>query len=669
MVRQNLFSGLLTGLKRHFLGTIFVTLSVLLIFIWLDRREPATYTVTSALQVFTSISENFEDVAEEMFLCITSDKALERISKNTDMPLEELKKPESISLKATGMNHVTLSVSSVNPDKLQALSNNLIQELSENFLTQASDASEFKKGSLKERLDSVQAEIDKLEKQKKALCASLPQTASERELQKDEKALGHKEELISEMEKRLVTMPKTVFYDARERMPEYQRYYSELLSEKSHLTRLYERYMEKHPRVIGSKEKIRDLEDKLSSSEILVRKEKKNAEYSDLLQLIAKEKEEAAQMNKRYEAAFNNFSMTEARKQEIIQSFSLQIDSLKGIYRDLYDEWQRTSLEKSSASGKIKIAQKPSMPKMNGLSRQERFWLSVLAGLLLSAFLFYAPPEVEYQGFSEDFAENLATAVAKSVTQTLVIAAENSLLPNLSGAPVRDSGYLRMIPEETKYGKRYRAQSGGADIRLIPLAGGSSKFEDEYNRLAHALRVYMSDHMGRVLLFSAKERKSGVSAVVANLGVLLAGAGYSVCMIDANLENPALHEIFAVENSSGLSEVIKGEALLSQSIKKTLFGNLKLLPAGNYANIGAVKPLIEQEILKIIGKAKDSCEVVLVDLPPCKEKLTDSEIALAKSGSLLLVVSPEASEEGLGTFEKVCEANNIKLFGFVKGKF
>ena len=100
----------------------------------------------------------------------------------------------------------------------------------------------------------------------------------------------------------------------------------------------------------------------------------------------------------------------------------------------------------------------------------------------------------------------------------------------------------------------------------------------------------------RTILVTSAYPGEGKSTVVANLGRSLAQAGRSTLLIDADLRRPVLHELLGVQNTGGLSDILRGTAGSTrlhgrQLLQSTGIKGLTLLPAGDARSVGhAARP-------------------------------------------------------------------------------
>ncbi|WP_338414000.1 polysaccharide biosynthesis tyrosine autokinase [uncultured Sphaerotilus sp.] len=93
-------------------------------------------------------------------------------------------------------------------------------------------------------------------------------------------------------------------------------------------------------------------------------------------------------------------------------------------------------------------------------------------------------------------------------------------------------------------------------------------------------RVFNAREPKRALAVISSESGDGKTFFVANLGIVLAQMGGRTLVVDANLRNPRLHELFGVSNTSGLSGILSGRQEDNVIYQVTDIPSLYVMPVG-----------------------------------------------------------------------------------------
>lgn len=126
--------------------------------------------------------------------------------------------------------------------------------------------------------------------------------------------------------------------------------------------------------------------------------------------------------------------------------------------------------------------------------------------------------------------------------------------------------------------------------------------------------------MSTAYLFASGKGGVGKSTVTANLAAVLARAGHSVAVLDADIGLRCLDAMLGLENMVvyDLIDVAKGDCLLSQALLSVPdLPSLHLLPAAQFARS---KDLDVKKLRLIVNLLKKEHEFVLIDCPAGLER-------------------------------------------------
>ena len=140
----------------------------------------------------------------------------------------------------------------------------------------------------------------------------------------------------------------------------------------------------------------------------------------------------------------------------------------------------------------------------------------------------------------------------------------------------------------------------------------------------------------KALVVAGIDSGDGASLFAANLAVVFSQLGESTLLIDANLRKPRQHEIFALEERQGLSDVLAGRAQQDAISVIDSFVDLSVLGAGTL-------PPNPQELLSrpafgaLNTQLEERYDVVLYDVASVSSG-SDAFVMGARVGGVLLVV-------------------------------
>jgi capsular exopolysaccharide synthesis family protein len=168
------------------------------------------------------------------------------------------------------------------------------------------------------------------------------------------------------------------------------------------------------------------------------------------------------------------------------------------------------------------------------------------------------------------------------------------------------------------------------DTNILPAS------REQYRRLAATLHHAQADNGLRVVMVASAVQGEGKTLTSTNLALTLSESYQrQVLLVDADLRRPALHSIFAVDNSSGLSEGLLSRQQQRLPVRQ-LSPRLALLPAGR-PNADPMAGLTSARMKRVIEEARASFDWVIVDTPPVV-LLTDANLLSAMVDGVILVV-------------------------------
>ena len=119
----------------------------------------------------------------------------------------------------------------------------------------------------------------------------------------------------------------------------------------------------------------------------------------------------------------------------------------------------------------------------------------------------------------------------------------------------------------------------------------------------------------RVLMVTSALQGEGKTFVSSHLAGSLARAGLRTLLVDGDLRNPALHRLFGLGQAPGLSELLRGEAAIADTIQPGLVDGLSILPAGRWDSM-AVRALAQGRLTAILQMVRENYDMVVIDSAP-----------------------------------------------------
>lgn len=149
----------------------------------------------------------------------------------------------------------------------------------------------------------------------------------------------------------------------------------------------------------------------------------------------------------------------------------------------------------------------------------------------------------------------------------------------------------------------------------LNVMGSASPAGESYRILRARLDAVRPDMTANSLTMVSGGPSEGKSTTLFNLGWTMAQGGARVLMVDADLRRPTLHQIFGVENHTGLSALLTSKPRLENVIFGTPLETLHFMPSGVHSD-SAIGLLNSERMAEIVADLKSCYDWVLLDAPP-----------------------------------------------------
>ena len=212
-------------------------------------------------------------------------------------------------------------------------------------------------------------------------------------------------------------------------------------------------------------------------------------------------------------------------------------------------------------------------------------------------------------------------AVAREVADPKLYSGDD--VKSLVAAPV-----LGMVPRQTPAGT---PSVLGQIVELDP----HSEVSEAMRAVRTSLTFGVAPEQARSILVTSPEPGDGKSTVSSNLAIALANAGKRVVLIDGDLRNSSLHQIFGINNEYGFASILNDKESPQTAIVRCAVARLGLMPAGP-------APMSPSELLNdpafglMLQELYKQYDHVVIDSPPIM-RVDDARIMAATCDCTVLV--------------------------------
>jgi capsular exopolysaccharide synthesis family protein len=169
-----------------------------------------------------------------------------------------------------------------------------------------------------------------------------------------------------------------------------------------------------------------------------------------------------------------------------------------------------------------------------------------------------------------------------------------------------------------------------------------SAASEPFRTLRLAVEARRGVQGSKTLVFTSPRLGDGTSTVAANYALVAALVHRPVLLIDADLRNPCLHDVFGVPREPGLVDVLRdGRGLWEVVHEFDALGGLQLLTAGSPLTLPgdvAASPAIGQ----LLARVQTDYEAIVIDSPPVLVAADASSLASHPGTDVVMVVNRSA---------------------------
>jgi capsular exopolysaccharide synthesis family protein len=172
---------------------------------------------------------------------------------------------------------------------------------------------------------------------------------------------------------------------------------------------------------------------------------------------------------------------------------------------------------------------------------------------------------------------------------------------------------------------------------LIAVTDPGSAEADAYRTVRANIESLSEQERPRVVAVTSAIAGEGKSTTAANLAVIAAQGGRSVCLVDADFRHPTLHEVFGLQNVGGLASALEHGAPLKTAAKASDVANLSVVVAGRGTQEGFHDVVTTHRLQKVIRESEAAYDLIIFDGPPVVPVADAVSLAAVCDGVILVV--------------------------------
>lgn len=174
---------------------------------------------------------------------------------------------------------------------------------------------------------------------------------------------------------------------------------------------------------------------------------------------------------------------------------------------------------------------------------------------------------------------------------------------------------------------------------LLTQVPPQSPRAESFRQLRTNLKFANVSGEAKTVLITSSLPGEGKSTTATNLAISLAQAGQAVCLVDADLRRPMVHEYLGLDRTLGLTTALVGAAELNDVLQQWGDDDLFVLASGQIPP-NPSELLGSDEMKALIERLEDTFDTVIVDAPPLLP-VTDAAVLSQHVGGVVVVIGSQ----------------------------
>jgi succinoglycan biosynthesis transport protein ExoP len=235
---------------------------------------------------------------------------------------------------------------------------------------------------------------------------------------------------------------------------------------------------------------------------------------------------------------------------------------------------------------------------------------------------------------TKPIAPNKMMMILLSMAIALIVAAGAAYLLEYLDDTLKTPEEITRLLHLPVIGNHTEVRKENKDVTYIAKRPRSAEAE-AFRTLRTNLEYLSVDKPLKTILVSSVGISEGKTYVASNLAIVLAQGGKKVCLLDADMRKPSIHNNFEISSEKGLSDAFLGHGELKDIIQFWGDEKIMIIPSGKLPP-NPSDLLDSQKMNNILEQLKKVADVIIIDAPPFV--VSDSISLATKVDGVLLVV-------------------------------
>ena len=199
---------------------------------------------------------------------------------------------------------------------------------------------------------------------------------------------------------------------------------------------------------------------------------------------------------------------------------------------------------------------------------------------------------------------------------------------------------------------------------LVTYSNSDSYISDQFRTIRTNIKFLPTDRKNRIFLITSSGKGEGKSTIAANLAVSIAQQNEKVLLIDTNIREPMIHDIFNIPNRVGLTDILTKQATFSEVFYPTGIGDLDIVTSGSTL-YNPSELLGNETMTDLLNGVVTDYNVVLIDSPNVLDSTETRVLANQCDGVVLVLQRGKTEVEKVYDARRILELAHAKLVGAI----
>ncbi|AYX88582.1 polysaccharide biosynthesis tyrosine autokinase [Acinetobacter baumannii] len=248
-----------------------------------------------------------------------------------------------------------------------------------------------------------------------------------------------------------------------------------------------------------------------------------------------------------------------------------------------------------------------------------------------------------------------------------------ALLRNMMRSGVNDSTQIEneldlpvyaTVPRSPIQETRMNILKKKKSIPILAVKSSDDIAIESLRSIRTAIHFALTSAKNNIIMIAGPSPEVGKSFISTNLATIFAQGNKRVLLIDADMRRGYMHKYFDVDVKPGLSELLSGQADLTQVLHKTQVANLDVITRGK-SPTNPSEMLSSTQFKDLLEKFQTQYDHIIIDTPPVLA-VTDGIIISQYTGVNLIVARYAKSQmKELELTVNRFEQAGVKVNGFI----